>query len=147
MRVLLPAAGLLLLIAANLLNAVRIERVFASPWEWAHNAVGTIEQHTPPDALIGIFDAGYIAYLTDRTVTNIDGLINGVEFFHYQRERRILDWLIENDVQFIFDSSKDMASLERTLSRYDSLDRWREVIVLEAEGPAGLLVRLRPATE
>lgn len=41
-----------------------------------------IENVTPPDALIGMTGGGTTAYfITDRTIVNMDGLINGAEYF------------------------------------------------------------------
>ncbi|HNW94417.1 MAG TPA: hypothetical protein PKM88_16055, partial [bacterium] len=72
------------------------------PWQrqlyrgavWAHD-------RTPPDAVIGAFDAGILAYYSGRKVVNLDGVINdnagrairARRLFAYMREQQITHYI------------------------------------------------------
>lgn len=45
-----------------------------------HDAAIWARDHTPPDSVFGMTDAGYFAYFSRRNTVNLDGLINGYEY-------------------------------------------------------------------
>lgn len=45
-----------------------------------HDAAVWAREHTPPDSVFGMTDAGYFAYFSRRSTVNLDGLINGYEY-------------------------------------------------------------------
>ncbi len=47
-----------------------------------------IKENLPKDCTIGVWDAGVVGYFSQRTVVNLDGLINGIELYEYKRDGR-----------------------------------------------------------
>lgn len=47
-----------------------------------------MRSNLPADATVGVWDAGYVGYFSDRAVVNLDGLINGVELYQYYADGR-----------------------------------------------------------
>lgn len=137
------AAAMTLLVVAAIVGGVRIDR-FGSPVERGHITARLIEQHTEPDDITGLFDAGVVAFYTDRTITNIDGLINGTELYELQGQHRVVDWLLEHEIGFVFDGARDRATLREKLDRFDSIDRWERFTQIEAVGATGTLLRVTP---
>ena len=59
-------------------------------------------ENLPPDARIGSWNAGMIAFLSQRTVINLDGLVNDRRFF--ERDRHDLcTYLKENRIDYLMD--------------------------------------------
>jgi hypothetical protein len=57
---------------------------------------------TPPDARIGSFNAGTMAFYSDRTVVNLDGVVNP-DAYDALRDHRLLDYTGEAGVTHIAD--------------------------------------------
>lgn len=51
-------------------------------------AASWLREHTESDATIGVWNAGYVGYFSDRRVVNLDGLINGSTLFQYLADGR-----------------------------------------------------------
>jgi hypothetical protein len=47
-----------------------------------------LRENTEPDATIGVWNAGYVGYFSDRRVVNLDGLINGATLYQYLADGR-----------------------------------------------------------
>lgn len=64
-----------------------------------------IAENSPPDAVFASWNAGQLGFFSGRTVINLDGVINNVDY--YERVLRgstsVTDYLIENDVDFVVD--------------------------------------------
>jgi hypothetical protein len=61
-----------------------------------------LERHTPPSAVIGTPNAGGLAYLSDRRVVNIDGLVNSYGFLAAMRNGQADRYLEQMGVDYIF---------------------------------------------
>jgi hypothetical protein len=61
----------------------------------------------PPDAVCASWNAGQIGFFSERTVINLDGLINGVDFYNrvVRGEVSRLDYAYENGVGYLADHS------------------------------------------
>ena len=57
----------------------------------------------PPDAVYGMADAGVFAYFSDRQTVNLDGLINNYRYQEILRGGRVVDYLREKRIGYIFD--------------------------------------------
>lgn len=72
-----------------------------------YNAALWIAENSPPDTVFASWNAGQLGFFSDRTVINLDGLINNVDY--YERVLRgsvpLADYLIENKVDYIVDYS------------------------------------------
>ena len=69
-----------------------------------HVALGHwVAEHTPPDAVLALNDIGAIAYVSERPVVDLAGLITPevVPLLHApDRDARLVDFMIEQDVQY-----------------------------------------------
>jgi hypothetical protein len=62
-----------------------------------------LEQHTQPGEAIGATGAGNLAYFTrGRTIVNIDGLMNTVEYLHTMQAGQGAAYLAELGVDYVF---------------------------------------------
>ena len=91
-----------------------------------HNA-RMLQQCTPAGSLIGMTGGGYIGYfIEDHTIVNLDGLINGVEYYQYLSEFRMDEYLELIGVEYVFgketmllNSDPFMVPLNGRLVEYD----------------------------
>jgi len=61
-----------------------------------------LEQHTEPGSVIGMTGGGNAGYfISDRTIINMDGLINSYEYFHLLQERKSGEYLAEIGMDYI----------------------------------------------
>lgn len=62
-----------------------------------------IESQTPPGAMVAMTGGGNMAYFVqDRSVVNMDGLINSYAYFEAMREGKAADYLYNLGVDYIF---------------------------------------------
>jgi hypothetical protein len=65
-----------------------------------------LEENTPPGSIIGMTGGGNVGYfIKDRTIVNMDGLINSHEYFLALKARNAPAYLREHEMQIIFASS------------------------------------------
>ncbi len=57
----------------------------------------------PVDAVYGMADAGVFAYFSDRRTVNLDGLINNYRYQDALRAGRVVEYLREKGIGYIFD--------------------------------------------
>jgi hypothetical protein len=70
-----------------------------------------LAQRTPPGARIGSTGGGVIAYLLpDRTIVNLDGLMNTNAYYHALREGHAAAYLDEIGLQFVFSGEYALTS-------------------------------------
>ena len=62
-----------------------------------------INDNVEPDASVGAFNAGTIGYMSERTVVNLDGLVNN-SVVPYIEERRLWDYIEKRDIAYLVDS-------------------------------------------
>lgn len=62
-----------------------------------------LEQNTPPGSIIGMTGGGNVGYfIHDRTIVNMDGLINSYEYFQALQNREAPTFLYERGMTIIF---------------------------------------------
>lgn len=62
-----------------------------------------LEENTPPGSVIGMTGGGNVGYLIhDRTIVNMDGLINSYDYFQELKEGRAAPYLRERGMTIIF---------------------------------------------
>jgi hypothetical protein len=90
-------AGAAVLVIALLLSAARIPAHARKAERWDHSFTGRslilaewIRDHTPPGARVATVFAGVLGYFSGRTVINLDGLVNSVDY--YERVLRGDEW-------------------------------------------------------
>jgi hypothetical protein len=72
-----------------------------------YNAALWMEENSAPDTVFASWNAGQLGFFSNRTVINLDGVINSVDY--YERvivgSTSVTEYLIENDVDFVVDYS------------------------------------------
>ena len=69
-----------------------------------------LEQNTPPGSIIGMTGGGNVGYfIHDRTIVNMDGLINSAEYFHALQSAEAPTFLYERGITIIFANSQLLA--------------------------------------
>jgi len=99
-----------------------------------------IEANTPPGALIGMTGGGTAAYfITDRTIINLDGLINGSEYFTALEENQAGTYLQEIGLGYVY--GNEYMLTESIPYRYIFQGKVQKI----EQTPIGLLYRFTPA--
>jgi hypothetical protein len=97
----IAAASLLLLAALGphqaerwgLRSVHRLNQLEAAIW---------LAQHTPPEARVGSFNAGILAYFSRRTVVNLDGAVNA-DALRAREARRLMEYVLERHLDTLAD--------------------------------------------
>lgn len=71
----------------------RVNQLEAARW---------IDSHTEPDARIGSFNAGIIGYFSERTVVNLDGVVNG-DAHRARVEKRMREYIRAMKLDYLAD--------------------------------------------
>ncbi len=105
------ASGLAAYYCVSMLYAFSYEMITRMPQIDTHvgepfvDMLPIIEQHTEPGALIGMTGGGNIGYyVQDRTIMNMDGLINSNEYFQLLQENRGGEFYRKVGLDYIFAS-------------------------------------------
>jgi hypothetical protein len=62
-----------------------------------------LETHTPPGSLIGITGGGTVAYfIRERSIVNLDGLVNSPEYFELMRNNRGAELLDKIGLDYVY---------------------------------------------
>ena len=62
-----------------------------------------LEENTSPGSVIGMTGGGNVGYfIHDRTIVNMDGLINSNDYFHALKNREASTYLYKHGVRIIF---------------------------------------------
>jgi hypothetical protein len=77
---------------------------FDGPWKYQKEmyAAAGILQNLPENARIGSWNAGILGYFAERTVINLDGLVNS-NILDYARRRRLDQYIEDNHIEYIAD--------------------------------------------
>jgi hypothetical protein len=68
--------------------------------------VAFLEENTPPGATIGMTGGGNVGYfISDRTIVNMDGLINSYDYFRAMKAGQAADYLQGHGLQYVFAST------------------------------------------
>jgi hypothetical protein len=77
---------------------------FIAPVHYHHEVAGWIREHVPEDRTIGMWNAGYVGYFSDRKVINLDGLINGRELYEYLTDGPgVWQYILDKKIDYISD--------------------------------------------
>ena len=67
----------------------------------SYRAACWAREHTPPDAVFAMKDAGYFGYFSRRSVINLDGVVNNREYQEAIRERKVNAYLAGMHVDYL----------------------------------------------
>ncbi|MEW6530643.1 MAG: hypothetical protein AB1473_07390 [Thermodesulfobacteriota bacterium] len=85
-------------------KGLKVHPYYQSPVDYSEEMARWMKEHLPKDARIGVFNAGYIGYFSERNVVNLDGLINGVEFYQYLKDGRgVWKYVLDQKLDYIAD--------------------------------------------
>ncbi len=111
----------------NQIISVTMPRNYFPPDRAYMEAVEYIEQNTPAGSIIGMTGGGNIGYLIkDRTIVNMDGLINSYEYFQALKAGEAPTYLREHGMTILFANPRLLAippyygQFAPYLERYDS---------------------------
>ena len=65
-----------------------------------------LEANTPPEARIGSFNAGILGYFSDRTVVNLDGVVNE-DAYRARRDGLTRQYVCEQEIRYLVDLGLD----------------------------------------
>jgi hypothetical protein len=111
------AAGFCLVIVSGIMFSVRSEArnpLYAARYQ----AARWMAANLPPDAVCASWNAGQIGFFSERTVINLDGLINGVDYYNRVIRGGVsrLDYIYENDVNYLVDHKLERRLPQKFLS-------------------------------
>jgi 4-amino-4-deoxy-L-arabinose transferase-like glycosyltransferase len=87
-----------------LLTSLMIWQQGYHPWQVFHlEAADWIKRNTPPDTLIGAWNAGIMGYYSGRQVVNLDGVVNPAAFEAIQAGR-LMAYIRETGIDYVIDS-------------------------------------------
>lgn len=67
----------------------------------AYDAAVWVRQNTEPDAVLAMKDAGIFGLFSQRSVINLDGLVNNMEYQEALRQKRLHQYLAERKVGYL----------------------------------------------
>ncbi|MCE1252134.1 MAG: hypothetical protein LWX83_01155, partial [Anaerolineae bacterium] len=76
---------------------------FIAPIYYMDEAAVWIKDNIPADARVGVWDAGYVGYFSERQVVNLDGLINGKTLYDYLKNdsRGVWGYILDQNINYI----------------------------------------------
>jgi hypothetical protein len=78
------------------------QNALEAPMDYHNNIVKWLRNNVPKDASVGIWDAGFIAYHSDRNVVNLDGLVNGKKLLEYLKDGRgVYQYILDEKIDYI----------------------------------------------
>ena len=105
-----------------------------------------LRDHTPPETIVGAWNAGILAFFSERTVVNLDGVVNDAALAAL-RDGRLLAYARERGVDGIVDMPHQF---ERFLPRFGGDPRWMRHFepwwpaIEDGDGRQVVALRLRP---
>ena len=123
----------IVLIRGGDLHDIHVERLELTDW---------INRHIPADAVLASWNAGELAYFTDQTFINLDGLMNSRQYADFLYSGgNVLDYLRDAGVDIVVDfNTKDstMPYMDYIQDdKFRNLWYWDQVKILHAQTAAG----------
>jgi len=78
-----------------------------------------IKEHIEEDAVLAGTDVGLIGYFSDRTVINLDGLINSYEFYEYLKRHQRDEFLVKEKADYLIGVGQCVGNLSRFAPPYE----------------------------
>lgn len=102
-----PIASSLAIFAVAIYMFVRGVNFTSELYVARYNVALWMAENSPPDTVFAAWNAGQLSFFSDRTVINLDGVINSVDYFErvLVGPTSLVDYLAENHVDYIVDYS------------------------------------------
>jgi hypothetical protein len=128
------AVAAVLAVAAALAGGTALAEYERSPLFVAtHRAARHIADTAPEDAVFASWNAGLLGYFADRTLINLDGLMNTPSYARDLRSAdfRILDYLVRSEVEYVVDWSipDDVRPALEPLFTFVTRPDWKPVVI------------------
>ncbi|MCJ7432679.1 MAG: hypothetical protein MUO77_04250 [Anaerolineales bacterium] len=99
------------------------------------DAVPFIESHTEPGSLIGMTGGGNAGYfIRDRSIINMDGLINSYDYFKALQSGKAADYLADNGMDYIFANPNLLEGAPyrgQFTGKYQMIDRFGGKVIMK----------------
>lgn len=107
-----------------------------------YDTANWVRTHTPPDAIIGSWNAGVLGYFSDRTVVNLDGVVNDGAVRAMQ-DRRLAEYLRNRRISYLVDVT---GQIEMFMKRFGGRPNWRDDYSLAYLGSSTTVLKYQPKT-
>jgi hypothetical protein len=88
-----------------------------------------IESKTNPGSIIGMTGAGSTSFfIEDRVIMNLDGLVNGIEYFHHLQTGNAEAYLKNNNVAYVFGNENILLSTDPYQLNFQRLLNHSEIL-------------------
>lgn len=110
-----------------------------------HATAQWLRDHVPPNERIAAWNSGHVAYFSDRTVINLDGLVNDARYFELLQSGRAGEsYLDQQRVNWVVDRAKGALGPDGTFWGWLPTERWKEVTRIGSDpNEQQLIVRRR----
>jgi hypothetical protein len=77
----------------------------AGPYNLRYQAALWMSSNLPADSICASWNAGQLGFFSDRTVINLDGLVNDLDYYNQvlRGSKSVTDYLYENGVEYVVD--------------------------------------------
>jgi hypothetical protein len=99
-----PAAAIVIIALFGVLVDRTYRAATTQPRHWqphSYRAAVWVRNNLPPDARLALRDAGLFGLLSERSVVNLDGLVNNLEYQECLRMRRLNDYFRQKGIQYL----------------------------------------------
>ncbi len=100
-------AALIIILVLSLLFIIRLTVLYNSsicPWQHdMYSGAIYLKENIPEDAKIGAFNAGIFSYFSDRTIVNLDGVVNYGIVEYRKSGGKTIDYLRDNGIEYVID--------------------------------------------
>ncbi len=109
-----------------------------------HAMAGWVRENTPPDAVLGCWNAGIMGCFSGRTVVNLDGVVND-EVIDVMRRKDLIEYLRRRGVTHLVDMHWEVSKfMQRFSGRSDWMDHLEPI---HEVGRRAVALRIKPFYE
>jgi hypothetical protein len=99
-----PVAAILIIALFSVLVDCTYRAATTQPRGWqphSYRAAVWVRNNLPQDARLALKDAGLFGLLSERSVVNLDGLVNNLEYQEYLRRSQLNDYFRQKGIQYL----------------------------------------------
>ena len=99
-----PVAAIVIIALFGVLVDRTYRAATTQPRNWHHHSYRAsvwARNNLPPDARLALKDAGLFGLLSERSVVNLDGLVNNLEYQEYLRRSQLNDYFRQKGIQYL----------------------------------------------
>jgi hypothetical protein len=99
-----PVAAIVIIALFSVLVDRTYRAATTQPRHWqphSYRAAVWVRNNLPQDARLALKDAGLFGLLSERSVVNLDGLVNNLEYQEYLRRSQLNDYFRQKGIQYL----------------------------------------------